>query len=140
MNASLSPEIQIYVLCGAAFSTLVLLLVFIWKIKFSMTAFIASLNTINSQVWAFLILVTGVITAITFHKAGIAVDIAAGVIGAAVNMFNSLIKPQAPGTQHLEVDSTATPPAGPLPPIVIPPLPPMTPVAPQPEPAKETLP
>lgn len=109
-----------------------------WKSGFSIAAFTSSLNTINSQVWAFLILVSGVATALLFHRAGIAVDIAAGVIGAAVNMFNSLIKPQAPGTQHLEVDQTTTPPAIPtaLPtitvehppmPLVAPPIPPTVP-------------
>ena len=72
--------------------------------------FIAALNAINSQVWAFLILVTGVGAVLAFHKAGIAIDIAAGVIGAAVNMFNSLIKPQQPGGSHLEVDTQSPSP------------------------------
>jgi hypothetical protein len=74
---------------------------------------VAALNAINSQVWAFLILALGLGAALAFHKAGIAIDIAAGVVGAAVNMFNSLIKPAAPGSSHLEVDSSTSPPAHP---------------------------
>jgi hypothetical protein len=75
--------------------------------------FINALNAVSSQVWAFLILIIGGVMVLAFHKAGIAIDIAAGVIGAAVNMFNSLIKPQQPGSSHLEVDSSTTPPGQP---------------------------
>ena len=39
--------------------------------------FIATLNSINPQVWAFLILLTGCIAVLTFHKAGI--DIGIGI-------------------------------------------------------------
>jgi len=91
----------------------VLIVFLVWRLGTSQAGFIGSLNAINSQVWAFLILASGIAAVLLFHKAGIAIDIAAGVIGAAVNMFNSLIKPQPlPGAQHLEVDST--PPAKPI--------------------------
>lgn len=75
--------------------------------------FVNALNAVSSQVWAFLILLIGGAMVLAFHKAGIAIDIAAGVIGAAVNMFNSLIKPQQPGSSHLEVDSSTIPPGHP---------------------------
>jgi hypothetical protein len=89
-----------------------------------------ALNAISSQVWAFLILVIGGVMVLAFHKSGIAIDIAAGVIGAAVNMFNSLIKPQQPGSQHVEVDSHTNPPSN---------SPTITVTAPAPtEPPKET--
>jgi len=130
----------LWVIDASTLLGLILLGVFIWKIKFSITQFIAALNTINSQVWAFLILTTGVTTAILFHRAGIAVDIAAGVIGAAVNMFNSLIKPTAPGTQHLEVDSSTIPPTPPMTPAPSPTItisPSVVPATPAVEPPKE---
>jgi len=111
MNLSLN----LWILIGLGVLIIELNILLIWKSGFTISALTTSLNTINSQVWAFLILVCGVSTALLFHKAGIAVDIAAGVIGAAVNMFNSLIKPQAPGSQHVEMDSTAVPPATPTP-------------------------
>ncbi len=72
-----------------------------------------ALNAVSSQVWAFFILIVGGLMVVIFHRQGIAIDIAAGVIGAAVNMFNSLIKPQQPGSSHLEVNTTTTPPGAP---------------------------
>jgi len=57
--------------------------------------FIAALNSINAQVWAFLIMVTGCTSVLVFHKAGIDIGIAAGIIGAGVNMFTGLSKGQS---------------------------------------------
>jgi hypothetical protein len=51
--------------------------------------FIAALNAVNSQVWAFLVISIGGAFVLAFHKAGIDVGIAAGIIGAGVNMFTS---------------------------------------------------
>lgn len=56
--------------------------------------FIAAINAIGSQVWAFLILMTGIGAALLFHRAGLDIGIAAGIIGAGVNMFNSIWKSQ----------------------------------------------
>ena len=61
---------------------------------------IAALNSINSQVWAFLVIVTGGGFVLGFHKAGIAIDIAAGVIGAGVQMFTSSNK-NVPPPDHV---------------------------------------
>ena len=66
---------------------------------------ILAINSINSQVWAFLVVLVGCAAVISFHKAGIDVGIAAGIIGAGVNMFTTSLKQQQPG-QHLEIDST----------------------------------
>jgi hypothetical protein len=55
---------------------------------------ILALNSINPQVWAFLILLTGCVAVLTFHKAGIDIGIAAGIIGAGVQMFTSSGKAQ----------------------------------------------
>lgn len=60
---------------------------------------VGALNSLSPQGWAFLILIIGVCAAILFNRAGIAVDIAAGIIGAGINMFTS----------------QRTPPSGPLP-------------------------
>jgi len=118
-----------------AYATL-MFLIFMYLIQrsgFTITGFITSLNTVNSQVWAFLVLVAGGTMAVVFKRAGIAIDIAAGVIGVAANMFSSLVKPVTPGSQHVEIDSSATPPAVPptlpaLNGITIPkPVPPVTP-------------
>ncbi len=87
-------------------TTMTLFLVWVGKDK---AQFFASLNTLNAQSWAFLILVIGVITALAFNRAGIANEIAAGIIGAAINMFTSQNKgTPPPGTSHMEVDSTRT--------------------------------
>lgn len=118
MNLSTIPQTTFVMVDGLIM--LVIILIFMWLTKFSLNQFLATLNTINSQVWAAIILWTGIVTALLFHRAGIAVDIAAGVVGAAVNMFNSLIKPAAPGSQHLEVDTT--PPVPPTPPTPMPTL------------------
>ena len=53
---------------------------------------VAALNSITTQAWAYLILLTGIASALLFHRAGIAVDIAAGVIGTAINMFTAQAK------------------------------------------------
>ena len=61
---------------------------------------VAAINGITTQVWAFFILVTGVVAVILFHREGIAIDIAAGIIGAGVNMFTGQAKgtiPTPPG-------------------------------------------
>ena len=118
MNLSTIPQTTFVMVDGLIM--LVIILIFMWLTKFSLNQFLATLNTINSQVWAAIILWTVIMTALLFHRAGIAVDIAAGVVGAAVNMFNSLIKPAAPGSQHLEVDTT--PPVPPTPPTPMPTL------------------
>lgn len=68
--------------------------------------FIAALNAINPQVWAFLILVTGCGSVLIFHRNGIDIGIAAGIIGAGVQMFTTNSKSTTPGAQHLEVDTT----------------------------------
>lgn len=70
--------------------------------------FIAALNSINSQVWAFLIVLVGSVDVYFFHTAGIDVAIAAGIIGAGVNMFSQIAKQQLPG-QHLQMDSNPDP-------------------------------
>jgi hypothetical protein len=73
---------------------------------------IAALNSINSQVWAFLVIMSGGAFILAFHKAGIDVGIAAGVMGAGVQMFTSSMKHQLP------VDPPANPtPATPASPI-----------------------
>ena len=51
---------------------------------------IAALNSINSQVWAFLVIVTGGGFVLGFHKAGIAIDIAAGDIQGAINACSNI--------------------------------------------------
>jgi hypothetical protein len=73
--------------------------------------FIAALNAINGQVWAFLILITGCAAVLSFHKAGIDIGIAAGVIGVAGNMFTSHATP-AKGTA--EVNATIAAPTAPV--------------------------
>ncbi len=59
--------------------------------------FIAALNSINSQVWAFLVILSGGGFIIAFHHSGIDVGIAAGVMGAGVQMFTTSLK-HIPGT------------------------------------------
>lgn len=78
--------------------------------------FVQALNSINSQVWAFLVVLVGCAAAISFHKAGIDIGIAAGIIGAGVNMFTSSLRQQQQPGQHVEIDSTPDPtrPALPL--------------------------
>ncbi len=76
--------------------------------------FIQAINSINSQVWAFLVLIVGCAAVISFHKSGIDIGIGAGIIGAGVNMFTSSLKQQQPG-QHLEIDSNPVPMAPALP-------------------------
>lgn len=51
--------------------------------------FVAALNTIGSQPWAFALVVIGIITIIVSHKNGIDIGIGSGIIGAGVNMFTS---------------------------------------------------
>ena len=80
---------------------------------------IASLNAINSQVWAFLIVLVGCAAVISFHKAGIDIGIAAGIIGAGVNMFSAIAKAQQPG-QHLQLDTNPDPSQPAPPPILVP--------------------
>lgn len=73
---------------------------------------IAALNAINSQVWGFLLILTGGAFMFVFHKNNIDVGVAAGVMGAGGNMLSSAFKraneapappntlqniPQAPG-------------------------------------------
>ena len=62
--------------------------------------FIAALNSINSQVWAFLVILSGGAFVIFFHKSGIDVGIAAGVMGAGVQMFTSSNK-NVPPADHV---------------------------------------
>lgn len=95
-------------------ATAVLFLLWVGKDK---AQFFASLNTLNAQSWAFLILVVGVVTALAFNRAGIANEIAAGIIGAAINMFTSQKGTPPPGTSssHLEVDTTPPVPTSPAP-------------------------
>lgn len=57
---------------------------------------VAALNAINAQVWAFLIVLIGCAAVLSFHKAGVDIGIAAGIIGAGVNMFTSTTKNPAP--------------------------------------------
>jgi hypothetical protein len=57
-----------------------------------MTKLVSALNSINSQVWAFLVIGTGGAFVLAFHKAGIDIGIAAGVMGAGVQMFTSSSK------------------------------------------------
>jgi hypothetical protein len=64
-----------------------------------MKSFIESINSINSQVWAFLILLTGGAMVVVFHKSGLDIGIAAGVIGAAVQLFQSTTKAQLPDSK-----------------------------------------
>jgi hypothetical protein len=45
------------------------------------------LNSLNPQGWAFLILIIGVTSAVLFNRVGIAAEVAAGIIGAGINMF-----------------------------------------------------
>lgn len=58
---------------------------------------VAALNSITTQAWAFLMLVVGVLAVLLFHRFGIAVDSAAAVMGAAVNMFTGLVNKGQPG-------------------------------------------
>lgn len=51
--------------------------------------FVTAINALTSQAWAFLIMLLGVAAAIVFHRIGLAMDIAAGIIGAGVNMFTA---------------------------------------------------
>jgi hypothetical protein len=97
--------------------------------------FIAALNAINSQVWAFLMLLTGVGAVYLFHKEGLDIGIAAGVMGAAVNMFQSIAKAQSPTPGIAESTTTVTstiPPPSPTPPPVTPAPAPETSHEPQP--------
>ena len=55
---------------------------------------IAALNSINPQVWAFVLVVIGCTSVVVFHKNGIDIGIAAGIIGAGVQMFTSSSKAQ----------------------------------------------
>lgn len=50
---------------------------------------VIALNSVNSQVWAFLIVLTGCVFVLAFHRAGIDIGIAAGIIGVGANMFTS---------------------------------------------------
>jgi hypothetical protein len=69
--------------------------------------FIQAFNSINSQVWAFLVLLTGCVSVVVFHKAGIDIGIAAGIIGVGANMFQVSMKQQP--VQHAETDSAPDP-------------------------------
>ena len=57
-----------------------------------MERLVAAINGITTQVWAFFILITGVFAVVLFHREGVAIDIAAGIIGAGVNMFTGQAK------------------------------------------------
>jgi len=54
--------------------------------------FVQAVNSLGPQVWAFLILIVGCAAVLSFHKAGIDIGIAAGIIGAAVNMFTGIAR------------------------------------------------
>ena len=75
-----------------------------------MKRFIEALNSINPQVWAFLILLTGCASVLVFHRNGIDIGIAAGIIGAGVQMFTTNSKASGPGSQHVELDAVAPSP------------------------------
>lgn len=66
-----------------------------------MKAFIEALNSVNSQVWAFFMLCAGGVMVVVFHRNGIAIDIAAGVIGAAVQLFQTSNKVQVPDSKPI---------------------------------------
>ena len=58
---------------------LVIILIFMWLTKFSLNQFLTTLNTINSQVWAAIILWTGILDRfLLFHRAGIRLTSPAG--------------------------------------------------------------
>jgi hypothetical protein len=80
-----------------------------------MKSFIESLNSINSQVWAFFMLLTGIVATIVFHKSGLDAGIAAGVIGAAVQLFQSTTKKELPDSKVMTTPETPLPlqPVGP---------------------------
>lgn len=68
-----------------------------------MSKFVTALNSVAPPVWAFAILLVGCAAVLMFHKAGVDIGIAAGIIGAAVNMFTGFGKdthgnPTQPGT------------------------------------------
>lgn len=69
---------------------------------------IKALNSINSQVWAFLVLGMGCAFVLAFHKAGIDIGIGAGIIGTALGMFTQSLK-QAPDIHQPD----PTPPVNP---------------------------
>ena len=57
-----------------------------------MLTLVKAINEITTQVWAFMILCCGILAAVWFHKSGLDVGIAAGIIGAGINMFQSQAK------------------------------------------------
>lgn len=57
---------------------------------------VAALNSITTQAWAFVILLIGVGSCIWFHRTGLDIGIAAGVIGTALNMFQAQTKNPEP--------------------------------------------
>jgi len=75
--------------------------------------FVIALNSISPQVWAFLILLTGCAAVLTFHKSGIDIGIAAGIIGAGVQMFTSSSKAQdhSSGNAQDHLQNPPTPPS-----------------------------
>ena len=54
-----------------------------------MLRFVTAINALGSQAWAFIMVITGVVTIVICHKSGIEIGIGSGVIGAGVNMFTS---------------------------------------------------
>lgn len=62
--------------------------------------FISAINSISPQVWAVIVLLIGCIAVGMFHRLGIDIGIAAGIIGTALNMFTGFNKahqdPQQP--------------------------------------------
>ncbi len=73
---------------------------------------VAALNSITTQAWAFLILLIGVGACVWFHKAGLEIGIAAGIIGTALNMFQGQSKPATP-TSPQPINSPTVPPETP---------------------------
>jgi hypothetical protein len=71
--------------------------------------FIAALNSINSQVWAFLVILSGGGFVLMFHRSGIDVGIAAGVMGAGVQMFTSSNKGTPDHPTVPPIDAVAVP-------------------------------
>lgn len=80
-----------------------------------MKSLIDSLNSINSQVWAFLILLSGGVMVVVFKRNGLDVGIAAGVIGAAVQLFQSTTKTQTLDASKPIITTPETPQGAVLP-------------------------
>ena len=70
-----------------------------------MERLVNAVNNITTQVWAFLILVSGIGSIILFHRNGIDVGIGAGIIGAGLNMFQTQAKA---GTTQIQSSGPTT--------------------------------